>query len=195
MTVLTTVSGTVLRAKGEHNLGRSCPYSGTRGQSVNVDPTVGQHARESTWDRLVGTDTLWYCPGAGCPVVYFDDTHEQLWGVADLRTTVGVKTRLDPVPVCYCRRVTRGQIAFELFEQGCCTSVRDIKEFTLANTGELCHVTNPSGRCCGAHLKHVVEDLVSSRNSAALKDSLAEEALACAACVRGADEDAVPGQS
>ncbi len=184
---LTTVSGAILTARvelpapeaGPASQGgrKPCPLSGTKGVAVKVDPTVGNHVRESTWDRLDGIEELWFCPEPSCPVVYYDDTNEAIWGVDDLKTRVGVKTDLDPVPVCYCRRVTRARIAEEILEKGCCDSLQDIKGFTRANTGELCLVTNPSGRCCGGHVRRVVEEILSRREAAgAVPPSLADEA-------------------
>ncbi len=184
---LRTVSGAMLTPQGQRSIsagrpaavGRreACPLSGTAGVAVEVDPTVGAHVRESTWDRLAQVHALWFCPEPSCPVVYYDDAKEAIWGVDDLKTRVGVKTELDPVPVCYCRRVTRARIAEEILEKGCCDSLQDIKEFTKANTGKLCLVTNPSGRCCGAHVRRVVEEVLSRREAArAVPPALAEEA-------------------
>ena len=38
----------------------------------------------------------------------------------------------------------------------CCNSLDDIKQFTGARTGKLCHITNPSGRCCGPIVNEVI---------------------------------------
>lgn len=160
--VLQTVSGTAIVAARVSVPPDHCPVAGVKGLRTKVDPTVGNHVRESTWEHLVGVEELYFCPAPDCPVVYFDGERQHIWGVEDLKTRVGVKVNLDPVPVCYCRRVTKAQIAYEILERGCCDSVKDIKEFTRANTGELCEVTNPSGRCCGAHVRRVVAEILGS---------------------------------
>lgn len=171
--VVETVSGTAIVSGIAEPAAGHCPVSGVRGLATKIDPTVGNHVRESTWEHLIGLDEVFFCPDSNCPVVYFDSEIRHIWGIEDLKTRVGVKSDLDPVPVCYCRRVTRAQIAYEILERGCCDSVKDIKEFTKANTGELCLVTNPSGRCCGAHVRRIVGEIVEMRGE---HDELAREA-------------------
>lgn len=177
--VFETVSGTAIVTRLPEQPENHCPITGTKGVVTQVDPTVGNHVRESTWEHLIGLEHLYFCPHPNCPVVYFDSERKHIWGVEDLKTRVGIKTQLDPVPVCYCRRVTRAQIEYEILERGCCDSVNDIKEFTKANTGEMCLVTNPSGRCCGAHLRKVVQEILTARGK---DDPLADQAR------RAADE-------
>ncbi len=38
----------------------------------------------------------------------------------------------------------------------CCTSLEDIKKYTGARTGKLCHINNPSGRCCGPQVNEII---------------------------------------
>ena len=38
----------------------------------------------------------------------------------------------------------------------CCTSLEDIKKYTGARTGKFCHITNPSGRCCGLQVNELI---------------------------------------
>lgn len=184
--VVKTVSGTAMVARVAETAPNRCPVSGAKGLVTKVDPTVGNHVRESTWEHLIGLDEVFFCPDSSCPLVYFDSDRRHIWGIEDLKTRVGIKNDLDPVPVCYCRRVTRAQIAYEILQRGCCDSVKDIEQFTRANTGKLCLVTNPSGRCCGGHVRRVVDEILGMRDK---PDGLADETRSAAEAIPGSDPD------
>ena len=48
------------------------------------------------------------------------------------------------------------RILDEILDKKCCTSLEDIKQYTGARTGKLCHITNPSGRCCGPQVNEII---------------------------------------
>ena len=71
------------------------------------------------------------------------------------------------------------QILDELLVKKCCDSIKDIQEFTGANTGKNCAITNPSGRCCGNKIKEILE-WAKIRNLN-IQPPLMDEAVACCA--------------
>ncbi len=143
-----------------------CPVSATGGQKVK-QVTLGNHLRPDHW-RWVWEDGFYFCSAPACPVVYFHNGQRVYFTQDDVRTRVGIKAGSSPVPVCYCMNVTEERIIEEIQVKRCCTSLEDIKNYTRARTGKLCHVTNPSGKCCGKHLTAVVERALAAVSDPAL---------------------------
>jgi len=73
-----------------------------------------------------------------------------------LRIVVGRKSAGPSAPVCYCLKVTEGQILEEVVAKGCCHSLDQVAEATDAFLGKACHIVNPSGRCCGPEVKAAI---------------------------------------
>lgn len=132
-----------------------CPVSATSGHRVR-QVTLGNHLPVEHW-RWVWDEGFHFCPAADCPVVYFNNSQRVYFTKAEVRTRVGIKETTAPIPVCYCMNVTAERIQEEIQVKRCCDSLEDIKEYTKARTGKLCHVSNPAGKCCGKHVTAVVE--------------------------------------
>ena len=134
-----------------------CPVSATAGHTVK-QVTLGNHLRPEHW-RWARERGFYFCSAPTYPVVYYHDGESVYFTEYEIRTHVGIKSHQDeiPLPVCYCMNVTEEQIIEEIQVKRCCTSLEDIKNYTQARTGKLCHVTNPSGKCCGKHVTAVVE--------------------------------------
>lgn len=145
---------------------KACGRPGRKARRV----TLATHVSERYWDLLGDRDFLFlFCGTPHCPVVYFDNAEGRYFGKQDVRTRVGVKETAPPVPVCYCENVLEDRILHEIVVKGCCDSLEDIKEYTKARTGKLCHVTNPAGCCCGAHVAAVIEKALKAVADDALK--------------------------
>jgi hypothetical protein len=119
-----------------------------------------------------------FCPGIECPVVYFHGALEIIITEAEVHTRIGYKTRQAPLPVCYCIGVLEETIREEILVRGCCDSVEDIKRYTGARTGKLCHVTNPSGKCCGSLVRRVVEGALAERGATEVGNTVRAAAAA-----------------
>jgi hypothetical protein len=48
----------------------------------------------------VGESQYRFCASPDCPVVYFSSEHS--FTTDDLRIRVGLKEKVDPIPLCYC---------------------------------------------------------------------------------------------
>lgn len=151
------VAPTWLARGNPHEL---CPVSATPGHKVK-QVTLGNHVLPDHW-RFVWQEGFHFCPHATCRVVYYNNVVGAYITQEEMRTRVGIKSGPSPTPVCYCMSVTEEQIFEEIQVKRCCDSLEDIKEYTKARTGRLCHVTNPAGRCCGKHVSSVVEKALSS---------------------------------
>lgn len=143
-----------------------CPVSATAGHRIK-QVTLGNHLRPEHW-RWAWEDGFHFCPAPPCPVVYFHNGLGVYFSQEEVRTRVGIKSGTSPVPVCYCMNVTEAQIIDEIQVKRCCDSLEDIKQFTRARTGKLCHVTNPAGKCCGKHVTAVVERALAGLSDSAL---------------------------
>ena len=82
------------------------------------------------------------CLSRGCGVVYFGP---EILRKEDVKVRVWFKETEEPIPVCYCRDVTQGDVLEHIVVRRCCDSLRDIQEHTGANTGRECATRNPAG--------------------------------------------------
>lgn len=143
-----------------------CPVSATSGHRVK-QVTLSNHLRPEHW-QWAWKEGFHFCPAPTCPIVYFHTGLKVYFTQEEIRTPVGIKTSAPPVPVCYCMSVTEAQIVEEIQVKRCCDSLEDIKQYTKARTGKLCHVTNPAGKCCGKHVTAVVERALAGISDLAL---------------------------
>ena len=134
--------------------GKTCPVSGTTGLRVTIN-TLRNHVQEKYWD-IIEKDDYFFCPNHDCEIVYFNNIEQLLFTTSEVRTRVGHKNGPEPRPICYCLNVLEHRILDEIVVKRCCTSLADIQKFTRARTGRLCHITNPSGRCCGPQVNETI---------------------------------------
>lgn len=134
-----------------------CKVSYDRGKRV-LRKTLANHVLPEYWSLLTDSG-YFFCSNRYCPVVYFNNQSENYFGQDDLRSKVTHKMdiRAENRPMCYCKNVLEEQILEEVLVKQCCQSIKDSQQFTQANTGKECVLTNPSGRCCGSQIKEVLE--------------------------------------
>ena len=115
-----------------------CPGCGNKGNLVTPE-TIRLHLLQP-WLWLSGENAYHFCHNSGCEVVYFSDGTTPLTQAA-LATPVGIKSRDDEDPLCYCYHISRGEYRRN----------PDLKDFVVKQTQEeacACESRNPSGRCC-----------------------------------------------
>ncbi|MFW9779853.1 MAG: hypothetical protein ACFFE8_13440 [Candidatus Heimdallarchaeota archaeon] len=158
-----SVSGEVLSFKitnGRDEIfadARFCPLSGTKGIRLRRI-TMTNHVHPIYWSHLTEKG-FYFCKERDCPIVYFNNVTKVYFSQQELRVAVMHKMaiRSEGRPMCYCTGVLEEQILYELLITKCCDSLQDIQDFTGANQGKDCKITNPSGRCCGSWIKEVIE--------------------------------------
>lgn len=162
-----------------------CPLSGDKGLRL-LKKTLANHVYPKFW-KIIDEKKLYFCSNTNCPIVYFNSTDEIYFGLDDLHSVVmhKIPVNTENRPACYCKNVLEGKILDELINKQCCDSLIDIQEFTGANTGKNCAITNPTGRCCGKQIKEIIEFAKESRTEIAAP--LLEEAESCCAKI---DENA-----
>lgn len=115
-------------------------------------------------------NTLYYfCEAQECDVVYFAlDSQAPIFRRGDLVVSVGAKSNVDPIPVCYCFGFTRNDIEDEIAETDRSTVADRIT--TEVKAGRcVCEVKNPSGKCCLGNVTRVTQDCLRCRPVGATK--------------------------
>lgn len=92
-----------------------------------------------------------------CPVVYYNNPSGIYVTKDETVKRVGQKETGGSRTMCYCLNVPEERILREIVEEGCCTSMEDVREYTRANTGKACQVTNPKGACCEEEILGVIQ--------------------------------------
>ncbi len=120
---------------------RVCKDCGTPAIFVNkeaVDDKVGPEITTLTHEKIYA------CPNPNCDTVYFNN--EIHLKKADLNVPIFFKDSSDDVPICYCSKLTRGEIK-NAVSKGYKT-IAQIQEFTGKNLTGNCKEKNPIGQCC-----------------------------------------------
>lgn len=116
-----------------------CPWCGQPGKKV---PQVT--VESLTGRSLAGEEGQFsLCLSPACRVAYYGSN-----GTVILKDELKVKIWFkeeSPVPICYCRGVTDQEILRHVAEEGCCSTLEEIKAHTGAGTGGRCLWTNPGG--------------------------------------------------
>ena len=116
-----------------------CPVNGKSYPQVAMK-TVLHHVTKP-WQRNLAEQGYYFCNDPECGVVYFGED-ETLLTVADVRTTVGVKSTSADRPVCYC---------FDVSQRDLDTQAETCRDYVIEKTRAAscdCEIRNPSGRCC-----------------------------------------------
>jgi hypothetical protein len=121
--------------------GPTCPLTGRPTLPVSRI-TVLQHVAGSA----VPETGFGFCDRPSCTVVYVGESG-RLIAKDELRTRVGLKETVEPIPVCYCWSFTERQIVEDVREHGESTIRSYIQEQVRAGRCA-CEVKNPAGRCC-----------------------------------------------
>jgi hypothetical protein len=104
-----------------------------------------------------------FCSTPDCPVVYFEEQGALRFTTEDLRLTVGIKARVDPIPLCYCFGFDESHISDEISRTGV-TSISSRIGALIREGLCACEERNPSGACCLGEVNRAVKRLMSERS-------------------------------
>lgn len=104
-----------------------------------------------------------FCPAPVCPVVYFEADGGHRFNTHDLRVTVGVKTKVDPIPLCYCFGFDESHIREEISRTSR-TTVPDRIAKLIREGLCACETHNPSGVCCLGEVNRAAKLLSAMRS-------------------------------
>jgi hypothetical protein len=89
----------------------------------------------------------YFCDARDCDVVYVSALGDHLITKDQLAVRVGIKERVDPIPVCYCFGFDRKAIRDDIRRTGA-TGIQQMIT-SRVRAGECrCEDANPSGGCC-----------------------------------------------
>ncbi len=182
MNSVISVSGIQLQFNGQNGHknqnGKACPISFDNGKRL-FQKTVGNHVYPKYW-KLIKGKQFYFCPNADCPVIYFNNEEGLYFSQDELRAPVMHKMPIgtEGRPVCYCMQVMESEVLEEILVKKCCDSLIDIQEYTGANKGKDCKITNPTGRCCGTQLRELLL-WIKEHKEELVEVPLMEEATSC----------------
>jgi hypothetical protein len=93
------------------------------------------------------TGTYSFCSARDCPVVYFEEQGTHRFTTDDLRIPVGVKAKIDPIPLCYCFGFDESHIRDQISQTGT-TNVPQRISALIREGLCACEARNPAGVCC-----------------------------------------------
>lgn len=104
-------------------------------------------------------DEYRFCSQPDCHVVYFAETSSTIFVTGDLRVRVGLKEKIDPVPLCYCFGFDAQDARDEISETGACTISKRIVAL-IKQKMCVCPARNPSGACCLGEVNKAIKRLM-----------------------------------
>lgn len=110
-------------------------------------------------DAMTGTYS--FCSTVDCPVVYFEEQGSHRFTTDDLRIAVGVKAKIDPIPVCYCFGFDERHIRDEISRTGA-TTIPDRISKLIREGLCACESRNPAGVCCLGEVNRAAKRLKAS---------------------------------
>lgn len=104
------------------------------------------------------TGTYSFCSARECPVVYFEEQGRHRFTTDDLRTPVGTKASLGPIPLCYCFGFDESHVRDEISRTGS-TAIPEKISRLIREGLCACETRNPAGVCCLGEVNRAVKRL------------------------------------
>ncbi len=127
-----------------------CPRCGNPGRTVPTGTVTGLLVDDLRGQ--VGPGLYWLCDHPSCQVVYYQPETGQVFDQASVRAKVWFKDSGDDVPLCYCHRVTRGDLKAAWLD-GAKTFSELVRATGVSQGACNCQVNNPAGRCCSSAVR------------------------------------------
>lgn len=130
-----------------------CPCCSSVGIEV-AEITVKHLIHEKVREKFVLGQKWHICSNQQCMVSYF--CKNTYFNIDDLKVPIWFKDSSSEVPICYCSKLSRGEI-FQAVKNGCKT-IDDVQKYTNKNITGNCKHENPLGKCCRNVLISVIEE-------------------------------------
>jgi len=135
-------------------------------KGIQICPKCGQptvKVKEETVKNQLETSPIfankkskWQaCINENCDTVYIKD--EIQIRKEDLKSVVFFKDKTDNTMICYCYKITKGEIR-EALENGC-QSVSDVYKYLKKSKVGSCSTNNPLGKSCSNVFKYTLEQI------------------------------------
>jgi hypothetical protein len=153
-----------------------CGTTEKRAGAANADSTSSEACRECTERgtpvsrrtvllmlkphllEQASTGTYRLCSVRDCPAVYFEEDGNRVFSTNDLRVIVGLKAKVDPIPVCYCFGFDESHLRDEIAST-CSTTIPERISSLIREGLCACDTRNPSGNCCLGEVNQAVKRL------------------------------------
>lgn len=147
----------------KHDPAHACPSCNSTSRPV-TRKTLFLMLKPQCFER-VGESEYRFCASPECHVVYFAEDREPTFTTDDVRVWVGLKERIDPIPLCYCFGFDEEDVRREIANTGQSSIPQRIS--ALIRKGMCaCVERNPSGTCCLGEVNRAVKRLMSEKLSA-----------------------------
>src|SRR5688572_18462354 len=107
----------------------------------------------------VGQNDYRFCSDPNCPIVYFTENGGPAFETSDLRVRVGVKEKVDPIPLCYCFGFDEADARAEISQTGSSIIPQRIAAL-IKQKMCACPARNPSGACCLGDVNKAIKRLL-----------------------------------
>lgn len=124
---------------------KECKTCGAKGREVSRKTVLLMLKSDLLEPPITGLYR--FCQTSECPTVYFEEGGTRVFTIADLRVVVGLKSRIDPIPVCYCFGFNESDFREEIASTGK-TTIPDRISSLIREGLCACESRNPSGGCC-----------------------------------------------
>jgi hypothetical protein len=119
-----------------------CPACGALGVDVKRK-TVKSVLQKPFWKKMPKGKVWAACSNPGCKVGYFSGA--VTFNLETLKVPLWFKDPGANVPICYCSKLTRGEIAAAVFDG--CKTIGAVQKKTKKNITGKCRRKNPLGKC------------------------------------------------
>lgn len=132
-----------------------CKSEGVRVETITVKHIVND-------ELLVNDETYHLCMDENCDVVYFDSKNGAYFDKQQVKVPIWFKKDVNPKYICYCNKVTEGQIIDAVTKQGA-KSLKDVVRLTGAMKNGRCEINNPLGKCCSPIILETIKKALDSK--------------------------------
>lgn len=142
---------------------KNCPVCGRQGQSVPL--TAVENLLKEEFRTQIKEGEYRLCTNPECPAVYYNPEQGQVFDKNALKVRVWLKDPGDDVPLCYCRKITRGQVK-AAWQNGARTYADVVKVAGAEQERSNCQYENPAGKCCSGTIKKYLDESVTGKDFA-----------------------------
>jgi len=129
----------------------ACPNCGQPGSSV--EQITPQHTlRLELRGDIALSARYYFCETPECNHIYFSEDGKQRFSSAQLINRVTCKDPSPDTPLCYCFKITKGDVLKEYQVSGESSVITQI-EGKMADKPCFCDKSNPRGLCCTTEIK------------------------------------------
>ena len=142
-------------------MGMECPRCNQLGKNVK-GITVKHLVTKSLAEKVSNKEIYYLCMSEDCDVVYYNLDGEDIFNRTEIKVPIWFKRDANPKYICYCSKVTEGEIIDAVINQGA-ENINDIIKITGAMENGNCTLNNPLGKCCGSIIMETINKVKTNK--------------------------------